>query len=413
MGQNKVRVLMLNERDLRHPLAGGVEVHLEQTATRLRAQHGIEMTVLCAGFAGGPPEEWRDGVRYLRFGDRGFSYYAMLPGRARTEWVEGRYDLVLENLCKLLFFSQIYLPSAPRLGLVHHLFGLSAFRQVSAPIASYVVATEALLPIFYRRCPMIAVSPSTRDDLVRRGLRRDRVRVIPNGLDHRVFQPPSVARTEPDLVLFVGRLEYYKGVDLLLEAWSRVRAERPAARLVLAGAGGAEAELRARAAALGLGEGVQFAGFVSEETKVEWMQRAALVVQPSRKEGWGLTVLEANACGTPVVAARVPGLRDSVRHDETGWLVEGGRSEALAQGILRILSDPILRERLGRGAVLWAQRFGWDEVTASLAACIRAAARREPLPETPDWLAASADDRGSGAAAPLAAREAWEGRVRS
>ena len=120
---------MLNDRDLAHPLAGGVEVHLEEVATRLVRDHGFEITVLCAGFEGGPSEEERGGVRYLRSGDRGFSYYAQLPGRARREVVGGGYDLVVENLCKLLFFSPLYLPGIPKLGLVHHLFGLSAFRS--------------------------------------------------------------------------------------------------------------------------------------------------------------------------------------------------------------------------------------------------------------------------------------------
>jgi glycosyltransferase involved in cell wall biosynthesis len=125
-----------------------------------------------------------------------------------------------------------------------------------------------------------------------------------------------------------------------------------------------------------------------------------------------LTVLEANACGTPVVAARVPGLRDSVRHGETGLLVEGGRSEDLAQGILRILGDRSLRERLRRGALDWARRFGWDEVTAAFATCVRAAARRQPLPEMPDWLAGTTvgSPLPNGESAPLAAGEAWQRR---
>ncbi len=375
---------MLNERDLEHPLAGGVEVHLEETASRLASRHGIETTVLCAAFPGAASEERRRGIRFVRFGDRHFGYYAQVPRRARREWEAGGYDLVVENLCKLLFFSALYLPRAPRLGLVHHLFGLSAFRQVAPPVAAYVVATEALLPLAYRRCPMVVVSPSTREDLVRRGLRAEGIRVVPNGLDHERYRPGDPAAVERDLVLFVGRLEHYKGVDLLLEAWRRVRAERAGARLALVGAGGAERELRARAAALGLGESVAFVGFVSEEEKVAWMRRATVLVQPSRKEGWGLTVLEANACGTPVVATRVPGLRDSVREGETGLLAPSGSADGLAERILDVLRDPELRSRLGRGGLVWAARFGWDGVSDVLASLLRAAAERRPLPPVPE-----------------------------
>ncbi|MFP6665181.1 MAG: glycosyltransferase family 4 protein [Deltaproteobacteria bacterium] len=382
---------MLNERDLSHPLAGGVEVHLEELARRLVSQHGIEMTVLCAAFDGAVGDETRHGIRYLRFGNR-FSYYAQLPARARAEWATGEYDIVVENLCKLIFFSQLYLPQAPKLGLVHHLFGLSAFRQVSIPIALFVAASEALMPLAYRRWPFVAVSPSTRDDLIKRRLRREQIRVIPNGLDHQRFVPDAATPPEEDLVVFVGRLEYYKGVDVLLDAWPRLAASRPSARLVLVGAGTAEEALRAQAAAGGGRESIRFVGFVSEEEKIDWMRRATVVVQPSHKEGWGLTVVEANACGTPVVATDVPGLRDSVRDGGNGLLVPRGDAAALAAALGRVLGDPDLRGHLAEGARSWAARFHWEAVADAFAQVLHAAAANEPLPKVPDFLAEHAEE---------------------
>jgi len=384
-----MRVLMLNERDLSHPLAGGVEVHLEEIASRLAARHGIETTVLCAAFPGAAADEVRQGIRYVRFGDRGFSYYAQIPGRARAELAGGGYGLLVENLNKLLFFSRWYLPEVPRLALVHHLFGLSAFRQVSAPIASYVVATEALLPLLYRGWPFVAVSPSTHDDLVKRGIPPCDIRVIPNGLDHARYRP-SGDPAEGDLVVFVGRLEHYKGVDLLLDAWLRVRAERPAARLVIVGSGSAGDAMRQRAGDGAFGDSVRFTGFVSEAEKIAWLQRATVVVQPSRKEGWGLTVLEANACGTPVVATDVPGLRDSVRHGSSG-LLAAPTASALAAGLVSVLGDPALRARLAREARAWSERFSWDHVSDAFADVVRATASGLPLPEVPDFLGTTCD----------------------
>lgn len=379
---------MLNERDLSHPLAGGVEVHLEEIASRLVSRHGIGTTVLCAAFPGAVPDEVRRGIRFVRFGDRGFSYYAQIFGRARAELASGGYDLVIENLCKLMFVSRLWLHGVPRLGLVHHLFGLSAFRQVSVPIATAVVAAEAMLPIAYRGWPFVAVSPSTRDDLVKRGIPRRDIRVIPNGLDHEHYRPGPPA-AERDLVVFVGRLEHYKGVDLLLDAWPRVRAVRPEARLVIAGSGSAGDEMRRRAAGAEFGDSVRFAGFVSEEEKVALLRRATVVVQPSRKEGWGLTVLEANACGTPVVATDVPGLRDSVRPGVTGLLATP-EPAALAASLVAVLSDDVLRSRLAREARAWSERFSWDRVTDAFADVIRATAARRPLPEVPDFLGSTA-----------------------
>src|SRR5262249_28404837 len=156
--------------------------------------------------------------------------------------------------------------------------------------------------------------------------------------------------------------------------------------LEVVGAGTALAALRRRVADEGIG-GVTFHGFASEDDKVAWLRRATLVVQPSRKEGWGLTVLEANACGVPVVASDVPGLRDSVRDGEPGFLVPAGDAAALGSAIARVLGDAALRDRLSRGALAWAARFRWDAVAEELAAVLRAAAARTPLPATQDFLA--------------------------
>jgi len=120
-----------------------------------------------------------------------------------------------------------------------------------------------------------------------------------------------------------------------------------------------------------------------------------VVVQPSHKEGWGLTVLEANACGTPVVATDVPGLRDSVRPDLNGLRVPRADPEALADAVVRVLEDPDLRGRLSAGALDWASRFGWDAVADAFAGVLKALAAGESMPEVRDFLA---DDSGERAA---------------
>lgn len=382
-GPRPLRVLMLNERDLGHPLAGGVEVHLEGIAGRMARDHGVETTVLCAGFRGGAEREVRPGLEVVRIGCSRPEYYARVAGRARSLLRTGSFDLLCENLCKLVFLSPLWAGDVPGLGLVHHLFGTSALRQVALPTALAVLATEAALPLLYRRWPFVAVSPSTREDLVRRGLPREHVRVVTNGLDHALYRPDPGVPSDAEHVVFVGRVEHYKGVDVLLSAWPEVLRVRPGARLSILGAGTALESMRRRVATDGL-RGVEFHGFVTDEAKVEAMRRARVLVQPSRKEGWGLTVLEANACGTPVVAADVPGLRDSVRDGETGLLVRSADPGALAAAILRLSDDDGLRARLAAGALAWSGRFTWELSAASIAAMMRAAARREPLPAEPD-----------------------------
>src|SRR5262249_45611647 len=149
----------------------------------------------------------------------------------------------------------------------------------------------------------------------------------------------SVPKSHHPTVVFVGRLRRYKGVDWVMRAFPAVRARSPEARLLVIGDGPFEAPLRRAAETLGVAGSVDFLGFMPSAQKVRKLQEAWVVVQPSPKEGWGLTVIEAGACGTAVVAADSPGLRDSVRRDETGLLVPYGDDAALARALTRVLED--------------------------------------------------------------------------
>src|SRR5258706_15977873 len=204
---------------------------------------------------------------------------------------------------------------------------------------------------------MGAGSASPRDDLVARGVARERITMIPNGLDHEHYTPGPMppGRT----ILSLGRVEPYKRIDIAVAAMAKVVDRVPDARLVIVGRGDALPGLERQVAKLGLERTVEFRGFVSEEEKVALYRGARVFVNPSEKEGWGLTILEANACGTPAVASDVPGLRDSVRHEQTGLLVPHGDVAACADAITRILRDEDEWRRLRRGALAWAAGFRW------------------------------------------------------
>jgi glycosyltransferase involved in cell wall biosynthesis len=146
--------------------------------------------------------------------------------------------------------------------------------------------------------------------------------VVHCGLDHQTYRPdPAVAKAPQPTVLFVGRLRRYKRLDWVMRSLPQVRVRVPQARLVVIGDGPHGAVLREQAAALGVADAVEFRGFATRADKVRALQESWVLVQPSPKEGWGLTVVEAGACATAVVAADSPGLRDSVRRDLTGLLV--------------------------------------------------------------------------------------------
>jgi glycosyltransferase involved in cell wall biosynthesis len=167
-------------------------------------------------------------------------------------------------------------------------------------------------------------------------------------------------------ILYLGRLKKYKSVDLLIKALPLVINEVPEARLVIVGEGDYKPELQNLTRNLELEDKVIFTGFVDGKTKVEWLHRAWVTVYPSIKEGWGLTNIEANACGTPAIASDVPGLRESVLPGKTGFLFRYGDEQDLADKIIRIITDNELRERFSREGILWASNFSWDKVVSEV-----------------------------------------------
>jgi len=258
--------------------------------------------------------------------------------------------------------------------MVHHLHGTSIYGDTLLPAALYVHFTEFLIPFFYRGVPFVAVSESTKNELVQKGLKAEDVEVVYNGVDHLNYTPDESVRSKSPLVVCVTRLKKYKGVHLLLHAMKKVLEEVPNARLVIAGSGNYEPELHRMVRRLGLNGCVEFAGFLANDQKMDLYRRAQVVVNPSAKEGWGLTVTEANACATPVVAAAVPGLVESVLDGETGFLYPHSDTEAMAKHIVRLLKDERLRKQLGMRSLEWSREFTWDRAVEKIEMTIERAA---------------------------------------
>ena len=356
MSERTARVLVLNERDPRHPKAGGAEVHVAEIFRRL-AERGLEVELVSSGFAGGPDREDVDGMQAVRLGGLPF-FYPRAAAYCRRETGAGRADLVVDCLNKLPFLSPLY-ARAPVLALCHHLFGEAAFLQVAWPIAATVWSVEQAIPRVYRRCRFVAISESTRDDLVDRGVARDAIEVHHPGIRLPDLSPEPCENRGAS-ILYVGRLEAYKNVDVLLRAAAGLRPKFPDLEVVVIGEGADRPRLERIAAELGLGDRAHFTGFVDEAEKDRRMAEARVCVCPSAKEGWGLTVIESNAVGTPNVASDAPGLRDSVRHGETGFLVPLGDEAGFASRIEALLADDALAARMSRAALDWSARFTWD-----------------------------------------------------
>jgi glycosyltransferase involved in cell wall biosynthesis len=354
-----VRVLIVNWRDLDNPWAGGAEVHIHAVAEGL-VERGHEVTLLASRFPGAATAGERRGVRIQRAGTWWNANFA-LQRAVRRELAERSYDVVVEDVNKIPFFTP-RLHHLPTVVYVPHLFGSTVFRETNALFASYVWLMERPIPRVYRHATFIAISDSTRRDLIARGIAPERVHVVHCGLDFAAYDraDPPPRNAWPTLV-HLGRLMRYKSADVAVRAMPSIRRRLPAARLQIVGDGPDRRRLEQLVRRLQLDAAVEFLGHVPHATKVDLLWRSHLLLAPSPKEGWGLIVVEANACGVPVVASRSPGLVDSVRDGETGRLVPYGDAEAMARASLEVLEDPALHARLAANARRWAASFRWAD----------------------------------------------------
>jgi len=352
-----LKVLAINWRDIKNPEAGGAEVHIHEILKNL-VSWGHDATLMSAGWPGCIEEEIVDGVRVIR---RGHWYDAnfTIPVHAARLLKKENFDLVLEDINKLPFFMPLY-TSVPVVAVIPHLFGLTAFREANPLIAAYVVFMERFIPLVFRRNYFMVISPSTKEDLVSRGIAPEKIQVILCGLDHGTYRFLDLERFDQPTIVHLGRLRKYKSVDIAIRAMEIVKEKLLGARLVIIGDGPYREALEKLTFKLGLKDSVEFKGFMEREELVRFLNRSHLLFNPSPKEGWGLTVVEANACGVPVVASNRPGLKDSVIDGETGFLVPYGDYEAFAEKAVEILSDRGLWRRMSAASLARVKELTWE-----------------------------------------------------
>ncbi len=354
-----MKILVLNWLDRENPQSGGAEVHLHEIFRRL-VEWGHSVTLLCSAWSGCERRATLDGIDVHRVGGR-YTLSLAAPVYFRRRLRTEGFDVVVEDLNKVPFFAPLWGVGAPVALIVHHLFGATAFQEASFPVAAATWLLERPVPRVFRSVPTVAVSDSTVEDLVRRGLPRSRIEIIHNGVDLEVLSPlPPEERFPEATLLFLGRLKRYKRVDLLLEAVAALVRRRISCRLLVAGRGDDQPRLEALRKSLNISEHVDFLGFISDAEKRDLLQKGWIHLLTSANEGWGISNLEAAACGTPTIASDVPGLRDSVVDGQTGFLVPHGDVETLSRRIEDLLGDDEKRKRLGVGARSFAEGFGWD-----------------------------------------------------
>ena len=352
-----MNILLVNWQDLRNPHAGGAEIHLFEIFSRL-ASRGHRVRLVCSSFRGAAEVEVVDGIEVHRRGGR-HSFALEGRGAVFDALRDEKADVLVDDINKLPLYTPT-LTDRPVYAIIPHLFGTTAFHEVAWPMAAVVWLAERAIPMTYARAWFHAISDSTKADLVARGIPAERIAVVYPGVDSEHYSPdPATPRSTPPRFVYVGRLKRYKGIEIMIDALAIARRERPDLTVDIAGSDDDRPRLEGIARDRGVAEAVRFRGFVDDATKLALLRGAVANVFPSPKEGWGITVMEAAACGTPSLASDSPGLRDSVRNGQTGHLVPHGDAAALARQMVRLAADPDEVQRLGCAARAHAERLSW------------------------------------------------------
>lgn len=350
------RILIFNWRDVDHVSAGGAEIYIQTIASHWVAD-GHAVTLFCGNDGTQKPTAYTNGVRIIRRG--GFPGLYVVAAIYYIFKFRGKFDVIIDCENGIPFFMPLF-AKEPVYCLVHHIHQDVFKKSLPRPLAALACFMEKrFMPFVYRRSTFITVSESSKAEMQEYKISDKEIAVVYNGVDLLRFSPGTKSPTP--LISYVGRLKNYKSLPIALQAFAKVIALRPDARFIIAGDGDARPSLESLTKKLGLESHVSFLGKVTEEEKMDILRKSWVFVNPSFKEGWGITTIEANACGTPVVASDVAGLRDSVQDGTTGILVPHGNVEMFAKHIDQLLRDNIVRHNYSQQAVAWAANFEWKK----------------------------------------------------
>ncbi|KAA1417857.1 glycosyltransferase family 4 protein [Nocardioides humilatus] len=362
------RVVVVNWRDLDHSLAGGSEIYAWELACGLR-DGGAEVEFLTAREPGQEATTVRDGIVVRRRGNA-LSFYPHTALRLLAR--RRRVDAVIDPSCGLPSFAPLFVRrSTPVLLVMHHVHQEQFSTHFPRPVAALGKWLERVaMPAVYRRRPVVAVSESTVEEMRGQLGWTGPVGLLHNGADLPPLGAGNPLAKDPDRVAVLGRLVAHKRVDAVIRAIAVLCPTRPLLHLDVIGKGPERDDLERLAAELGIADRVTFHGFVDDPTKATLLARAAVHVCASDAEGWGQVVIEAAGHGVPTLARDVPGLRDSIQPQRTGWLVAddrdldvvGGRLTATLAQALAEADDPAMRAQRFEACQRWAHHFDWEQM---------------------------------------------------
>ncbi|WP_255298342.1 glycosyltransferase [Brevibacillus dissolubilis] len=377
-GSKRTVLLFLSWRDIRSPQKGGAEVFTHEMLSRIDHEK-YEVIHFAPQFEGLAGQEVIDGITYLRRGGiLSVIWHAMQYYRKNQD----RIDYVVDQCNTHRFLTRAWVPAKKRIFFIHQLTREIWYRNAGFPINSIGYWTETPLLQLSKHDPTITVSNSTKQDLVNIGFPSEKVTILPEGIEFTHWKPEQFLAKEAETVfMYVGRFTQYKGIDDTIEAFAQLKQTRSTACLWIVGKKD-EAYMqkvlipimqRYQLSFGGPGEDVDvcFHGFVTSEQKLELMSRSHALVFPSLREGWGLTITEAAAVGTPSIVYHSAGLVDAVDQGRAGYLCRENTVAEIKRLMEQVMTDTEGYALMRQQAYEFSLNFHWDHTSASFEAFMR------------------------------------------
>lgn len=345
-----MRVLWINHRDIDNPTAGGAERTIFEVGRRL-VRRGHEVHLLTGSWRGAPSHSNRGGIDVRRIPG------TLIPHLATPAFISAvfRPDVIIDDMAHAIPWCSPWFSRRPGTVFFHHLHARTLPGQVNPVLARVLTRVERGYPAIYPRWPFVAESSSSTNDLITLGISRNRIACIAPGVDTQLFHPVEKTPT-PTLVYFAGLRRYKRPEHALLvhKTLTDLGVEN---KLRVVGSGPATGSVQSIINKLNLHGSVELTGRVDDQTLAGIVGESWINLHTSVAEGWGFSILEAAAAGTPTIAYRVPGVTEAVLENQSGILCENGAAEIMAEACLRVIASPRAWTAASRK---WACSFDWD-----------------------------------------------------
>lgn len=357
-----MNVVILNWRDVKNPLSGGAEILTHEIAKYLVIKKN-NVTIFSSDFPGSKKVEILDGVKIIRDGKPDLrSGFDSVHYRAYNYYRKKKFgviDVLIDEVHGVPFFTPLYVKEK-KFALICEKAGKLWDTVLPFPYNYFGRITEIIYPIFYRNIKVITISNSSKHELSTM-FPSSHINVVHPGSSSKILN--AFIKKENTLnLIFIARLSKTKGLEDALTAVSIIKKKKMNVRLHVIGKGDADyvREVKEKIKLMGLSKNVVLYGYISESEKFGVIDKCHILICPSQKEGWGLTVHEVGARGVPTISYNVPGLKEVVVDDVNGRLTKNNTPEELASSCIEVFNDKHLYIKLQKGAIEQRKKYSWN-----------------------------------------------------